>query len=142
MDSDSSVESSQNEVAASSGSASNSVGSSGADNCEKTEQAQQSRRQFTRAAITGSAVLFSLGNKGAWAAQVESCISTDVYASVVTADPSAVSRNGDEVNAWLELYNENASKPNGVRNPNFDVDELGPVPNAEQQMCYEYNDSR
>jgi hypothetical protein len=141
MDSDSSVESSQNDVAASSGSHSNSVGSnapgsSGADSCGKT---QQSRRQFTRAAITGSAVLFSLGNKGAWAADVTSCISTDVYASVVTADPSAVSRNGDEVNSWLQLYNQNDAN-NNVMNANFTTDAFGPVPNNEQQMCYDYEE--
>lgn len=42
--------------------------------------ANASRRQFTRQAIVGSAVLFSLGNRPAWS-QTPDCISANTYAS-------------------------------------------------------------
>jgi hypothetical protein len=79
------------------------------------ESPKLSRRKFTRAALTGSAVVFSVGNKGAWGQVQEICISTSVLTSYYTTNPSAVARHETEVQNFLDGAGGDAyDKPNSV----------------------------
>ncbi len=54
------------------------------------ESKSTSRRRFTRNALTGGAVLFSLGNRPAWSQQTDTvCVETDTLVSAVAPLASA-----------------------------------------------------
>jgi hypothetical protein len=77
------------------------------------EGAVASRRRFTRQAIMGSAVLFSLGNRPAWG-QAE-CISDNLWLSLGGETPMMVSHHG-ELNAGdytLEVNGDHCINPGG-----------------------------
>jgi hypothetical protein len=93
---------------------------------------QQSRRKFTRAALTGSAVLFSMGNKGAWGAVQESCISTPVYASWYTGNPSSVARQEAQVEDFLANYDKRLDQ--------MAPDPPEPATGMAPLTCYEWED--
>lgn len=85
------------------------------DSTEAHPVANTNRRRFTRNAVVGSAVIFSLSNRAAWGQDV-TCMSTSILASFAgngglmfaSAHPTQGEHNADDA---LKILNANPDYP-------------------------------
>ena len=69
-----------------------------------TEGSVTSRRTFTRNVLVGSAVLLTLTNRSAWGANFDVCVSTNLWNSYTTGQPSALTFEQDAEVKTFEQY--------------------------------------
>ena len=89
-----------------------------------TEGPVTSRRTFTRNVLVGSAVLLTLSNRSAWAANEIVCVSTNLLMSYNNGQPSAFTA---EQQAELDKFNS------------YPIDERNNQEDINGDTCYRVN---